>query len=79
MSIEIKNKLARMPYVYGPLTKEEAFTVNVPSTATLHDGVWYAGTYEEYEPLADKLIIIEEPIIEQPIVEEVPAEQPSVE
>jgi hypothetical protein len=65
MSIHVKERLAASAYIYGPLTKEEAFGVNVHSYATFFEGAWYAGTSVEYPPLADKFIDIPEPEIVQ--------------
>lgn len=73
MNAIIKEKLNNLKYIYGPLTKEEAFGVNIPSFAIVHEGNWYAGTSQPYSLLDEKFIDIPDP---EPIVEQT-IEQPT--
>jgi hypothetical protein len=53
-------------YIYGPLTKEEAFNVSVDSKATVFSNQWYAATPGEYYPMQSKLICTPTPPAEEP-------------
>ena len=43
-------------FIYGPITKQQAFDVTVDSKATVYGGEWYAATSGEYPPLQAKLV-----------------------
>jgi hypothetical protein len=55
---ELKNLLSNSSYFYGPVTKEEAFNVLIPSYATFYNGNWYIGTTEKLKIFEEKEIII---------------------
>lgn len=57
-------------YIYGPITKQEAFDVTVDSKATVYGGEWYAATFGEYHPLQNKLVCSPSVPEEQPIPSE---------
>lgn len=48
MYTELKKLMNDATYLYGPVTKEEAFNVPLVSWATEIDNNWYIGTLEQY-------------------------------
>jgi len=64
-----------MPYVYGPLTKEEVDTITVAKAQVPEPDGWYVGTAIEQPQLAEKKIFKWVP----PVIEELPAEEPPAE
>lgn len=69
---ELKHLLGSNYFIYGPVTKEEAFGVTLDSRATFFNNEWYAATLSEYEPLKDKLVCgpsINEPVESEPTPE----------
>lgn len=53
---QLKALLGENYFIYGPMTKEQAFDVHVDSRATVYNNQWYAATINEYQPLSSMLI-----------------------
>lgn len=69
-----------MPFVYGPLTKEEVDSITVSKSQVPEPDGWYVGTVVEQAHLAGKKIFKwVPPVIEELPVEEPPAETPPAE
>ena len=64
-----------MPFVYGPLTKEELDSVTVSKAQVPEPDGWYIGTTVEQTHLSDKKIFKWVP----PVIEEAPPEEPPAE
>lgn len=64
-----------MPFVYGPLTKEEVDSVTVAKSQIPEPDGWYIGTVTEQVHLTEKKIFKWVP----PVIEELPVEEPPAE
>jgi hypothetical protein len=64
-----------MPFIYGPLTKNEVDTVTVPKSLVPESDGWYVGTAVELSHLAEKKVFKWVP----PVLEEEPPSEPPAE
>lgn len=76
---ELKECLSGSQFIYGPMSKEEAFNVPVASFATCIDGQWFAGSNEDVPSLTIVAIFPDPEDIEPEVPEETPDPEAPVE
>lgn len=72
---QLKELMGAATYMYGPTSREVAYSVPVQSWTTVLSGKWYVGTAQPVEQLAN----IEIPAPPQPVVDEQPLVDQSAE
>lgn len=67
---QLSELLSGASFIYGPTSRDVAFSVPVHSVATAIGKDWYVGTWEQVEALANILVPAPEPVPE-PVVDAV--------